>query len=99
LPRFTTPNAGRISTPVLSASATTRLTLLDFPPSTDPTSNARPLRGLGSFTVLEESAKSSYHALQVSVERRFDRGLQFRESWTWGHAIDEVSDPFDGRAF
>ena len=33
------------------------------------------------------------------MERRFERGFQFRESWTWGHVIDEVSDPFDGRAF
>jgi hypothetical protein len=50
-------------------------------------------------SILEGSAASSYHALQISVERRLQAGLQFRASWTWGHVIDEVSDPFDARAF
>lgn len=27
------------------------------------------------------------------------RNLQFRGNWTWSHAIDEVSDPFDARGF
>jgi len=26
-------------------------------------------------------------------------GLQFRGSWVWSHAIDEVSDPFESRGF
>jgi hypothetical protein len=69
------------------------------PPSTDPLRNERPQRGLGGFSVFENSASSIYHALQASVDRRLERGLQFRGSWTWGHAIDEVSDPFDSRAF
>jgi hypothetical protein len=75
------------------------LTLLANPPSTVPFQNARPQPGLGGFSVFENSAASTYHALQASVERRFERGLQFRGNWTWGHVIDEVSDPFDGRAF
>jgi Carboxypeptidase regulatory-like domain/TonB dependent receptor-like, beta-barrel len=99
LPRFATPNAGRISTPLLLASAVQPLTLRSFPPSTDPLSNSRPLAGLGGFSVFEDSAASGYHALQLSVERRLRQGLQFRGSWTWGHVIDEVSDPFDARAF
>lgn len=99
LPRFTTPNAGRISTPVLQISPVQPFTISAFPPTTDPRSNSRPVAGLGSFSVFEDSGVSSYHALQVSVERRLQRGLQFRGNWTWGHAIDEVSDPFDARGF
>jgi hypothetical protein len=99
LPRFTTPNAGRVSTPLLLISAVQEFTVRGFPPSTDPLSGARPVAGLGGYSVLEDSAASSYHALQVSLERRLQAGLQFRGSWTWGHVIDEVSDPFDARAF
>ncbi len=99
LPRFVTPNAGRISTPILLASAVTPLQLRDFPPSTDPTSNSRPDPRLGSFLVFQNSAQSTYHSLQLTIQRRLYRSLQFRSSWTWGHAIDEVSDPFDSRAF
>jgi Carboxypeptidase regulatory-like domain/TonB dependent receptor-like, beta-barrel len=99
LPRFSTPNAGRLSTPLLLASAVRPLTLLDYPPSNDPLSNSRPQPGLGSYSVFEDSADSNYHALQLSVERRLRRGLQFRGNWTWGHVVDQVSDPFDGRSF
>jgi hypothetical protein len=99
LPRFSTPNAGRLSTPLLLASAVTPLALVDYPPSSNPSSNSRPQPGLGSYSVFENSADSSYHAFQVAVERRLRRGLQFRGSWTWGHVVDQVSDPFDGRSF
>jgi len=48
---------------------------------------------------MENSASSSYHSMQLSVLRRSTGGLDFRSSWTWSHAIDEVSDMFDGRSF
>ncbi len=99
LARFATPNAGRISTPLLIASAVTPLTIRAFSPSTEPLSQGRPHRGLGGFVVFENSASSNYHALQVSLERRLQNGLQFRGNWTWAHAVDEVSDPFDARGF
>jgi hypothetical protein len=37
--------------------------------------------------------------MQVSVLRRSTGGLDFRSSWTWSHAIDDVSDMFDARSF
>ena len=61
--------------------------------------DGRSTRGLGAFTLLEDSATSEYHSLQLSVERRLSQGIQFRSNWTWAHAIDEVSDQFDGRGF
>ena len=36
-------------------------------------------------------ANSIYHALQVRVEKRFSRGLQFLTTYTWGKSIDNAS--------
>ena len=99
LSRFTTPNAGMIATPILFSSAQQSLLLLNLPPSVGGELGNRPTPGLGAFTILDDSASSSYHSMQLSVERRLSRGLQFRSNWTWAHAIDEVSDQFDGRGF
>ncbi|HEV8129739.1 MAG TPA: TonB-dependent receptor [Acidobacteriota bacterium] len=107
LVRFATPNAGLLSTPVLFFPFASRdprrpnqnLWIFDLPPTIPAPRSSRPEQALGAYTVFQDSAGSSYHSLQVSVEQRLRRGLQFRGSWTWSHAIDEVSDPFDGRGF
>ena len=99
LSRFTTPNGGLISTPILLSSPSLPLTILDLPPSIGETAGERPTDGLGAFSLLENSATSNYHSMQVSMEKRLSRGLQFRSNWTWSHVIDEVSDPFEGRSF
>ncbi len=36
-------------------------------------------------------ANSSYNALQTSLRKRFSHGLSFLASYTWSHAIDDVS--------
>ncbi len=94
LPRFTTPNGGFISAPLLLSSVSQPLTVFDLPPY-----GRRPVPSLGAFTVMENSASSSYHSMQLSVLRRSAGGLDFRSSWTWSHAMDEVSDMFDARSF
>jgi hypothetical protein len=93
LPRFRTPNGGLISSPVLLFSAGQPLTIADLPPY-----GQRPEPALGAYTVMENTAASSYHSMQLSVVKRWSRGLQFRSSWTWSHTIDEVSDLFDTRS-
>jgi hypothetical protein len=55
----------------------------------------RPFPLLGSFTSIESDANSSYHSLQVQLNKRFSHGIQFTTAYTWSHAIDEVSDVFD----
>jgi hypothetical protein len=55
----------------------------------------RPFPFLGSFASIESDANSNYHSLQVQLNKRFSRGLQFTTAYTWSHAIDEVSDLFD----
>jgi Carboxypeptidase regulatory-like domain/TonB dependent receptor len=39
---------------------------------------------------------SSYYGLQVSMTKRFSRGLQFNSNYTWSHALDTLSDAFNG---
>jgi len=46
---------------------------------------------VGTVTVFSNGATSDYHALQVQYDRRLSRGLQALASYTWSHAIDEVS--------
>src|ERR1700729_1505195 len=36
-------------------------------------------------------ANSSYNALEASLRKRFSHGLSFLASYTWSHAIDDVS--------
>lgn len=97
LTRFQTPNAGLIATPVLFSTPLLGLSVLDLPPHPIAGGEGRPDPDLGAFTVIENSAASEYHALQLSIERRFRTGLQFQFHWTWSHALDEVSDPFESR--
>ena len=51
----------------------------------------RPLRGIGNVTTDESNGNSSYHALQVWINRRFSESLAYQVSYTWGHAISDVS--------
>ncbi|HSO73510.1 MAG TPA: hypothetical protein VLU47_01635, partial [Blastocatellia bacterium] len=55
----------------------------------------RPFPLLGSITLIESDANSSFHSLQLQAVKRFSRGLQFTTAYSWSHAIDEVSDIFD----
>ena len=36
-------------------------------------------------------ANSAYNSLQVSLERRFSKGLQFLAAYTWSRSFDEAS--------
>jgi hypothetical protein len=54
----------------------------------------RPNPSLGAYQVFENSAASSYHALQIEARKRYSQGFQFTASYTWSHAIDDVSDVF-----
>ncbi len=40
---------------------------------------------------------SIYHSLQVNVKKNFSYGLQFNSGYTWGKAIDTLSDVFVGK--
>ena len=64
----------------------------------------RVLRGVGNITTDESNGNSSYHALQLWLNRRFSDRLAFQAAYTWGHSISDValtsftnttSDPFN----
>ncbi len=97
----------RFATPNLGPNAVPQVTIVKnlgnqpvfegkiIAPSRDTNLRGRPNPLLGSFTSIESDANSSYHALQLQLNKRFSGGLQFTTAYTWSHAIDEVSDVFD----
>lgn len=54
----------------------------------------RPNPNLGAYQVFENSASSTYHALQLEARKRYSQGFQFTASYAWSHAIDDASDVF-----
>ncbi|HYO83804.1 MAG TPA: TonB-dependent receptor plug domain-containing protein, partial [Bryobacteraceae bacterium] len=64
----------------------------------------------GPVLIADSGSSSSYHGLQLSVERRLTRGFSFEANYTWSKSIDEFSEdttpgqsasipiPFDRRA-
>jgi hypothetical protein len=40
--------------------------------------------------------RSTYHAFTTKLEKRFSNGLQFLESYTWGHALSDVGTTLSG---
>jgi hypothetical protein len=67
----------------------------------------RVLRGIGNVQTDESNGNSSYHAMQLWLNRRFSERLAFQVAYTWGHAISDVSltsftnttsDPFNFRS-
>ncbi len=49
---------------------------------------SREVVGVNAVTATRYDGKSSYHALQSKLEKRFVRGLSILASYTWAHAID-----------
>jgi hypothetical protein len=52
--------------------------------------NLLPYPGLGVITYFEPSAVSSYNSLQVSVNRRFARGMSFQAAYTWSKTLTDA---------
>ena len=78
-----------------------------FPDSGVLTRDNRVLQGIGNVNTDESNGNSSYHAMQLWLNRRFSDRLAFQAAYTWGHAISDValtsftnttSDPFNFRA-
>ncbi len=47
----------------------------------------RPYRGYGNINLWKYDGYSNYHALQASVNRRFDNGLMFSVFYVWSKAL------------
>jgi hypothetical protein len=57
-----------------------------------------PMQGVSTigFALNQTTAQSTYHSLQVSVNRRLSRGFQFSGSYTFSKSIDNASGPGGG---
>ncbi len=51
----------------------------------------RPYKGWGGITSFETMGSANYHALQMSANRRFTRGLQFGVAYTWSKVLGLVA--------
>ncbi|HWB86357.1 MAG TPA: TonB-dependent receptor [Bryobacteraceae bacterium] len=73
-----------------------------LPASQDPTTGKPlsdiflvPYQGYGPTIQLDEfGTNSSYHSMQLQLNRRFAHGLVFGASWTWSKSMDYVSNDF-----
>ncbi|MBZ2176193.1 MAG: TonB-dependent receptor domain-containing protein [Acidobacteriota bacterium] len=52
----------------------------------------RPFANYGATLVAGSGSTSSYHALQVSFERRMNRNFSIEANYTWSASIDEFSE-------
>ena len=57
----------------------------------DPTTGERPLAGFGSFGLKTNDGNDNFNALQISLHRRFVRGLLFQMNYMWSHGIADAS--------
>lgn len=55
-----------------------------------------PFPQFGGFTYLNYEGISSYNALQTKIQKRLSHGLQFLATYTWGHALDDATEPLGG---
>jgi hypothetical protein len=93
--RLTTPNLGPNVTPFLPVGVNPNLGFPVVPANLVQSIIAsRPDPFLGAIQIFENTANSSYHALQLEARKRYSHGLEFTASYTWSHAIDDVSDVF-----
>ncbi len=53
-----------------------------------PQSFMRPYIGYNDIGMRASASSSNYHSLQVSVQRRYARRIQFGGAWTWSKALD-----------
>ncbi|QOY91323.1 TonB-dependent receptor [Paludibaculum fermentans] len=51
----------------------------------------RPYKGYATIRVTNNEASSTYNALQVSVNRRFSKGLSYGLAYTYGKSTDDAS--------
>ncbi len=64
-----------------------------YPDRCSPIQDRVPYRNFNpAITAIANLYQSTYHAMTLKVDRRFSQGLQVLGAFTWGHAIDQVSE-------
>ena len=69
-------------------------TVLNVPvPGAGAISARRPIPQLSQISTIRWDGWATYHALTLSMKRRFTKALMFDANWTWSHSLDDASDP------
>lgn len=76
-----------LRTPNLNQATTPNLDVLQGNAGGD---NLLPYQGFGGITYFEPSAVSNYNSLQVSLNRRFTRGISFQAAYTWSKTLTDA---------
>ncbi len=98
LTRMVTPNGGSSVTPVQTLTLHSGpYPIISYDNSNNIDANQLPLLyrtnvPLGAYQIYTNSANSIYHALQLEARKRFYSNYSLTASYTWSHAIDDVSD-------
>ncbi len=61
--------------------------------------SAKPNQSLGIIRYLYWGSDSSYHAMNVNVDKRMSHGLQFQFAYTWSKSLDDNSSTIAGDTF
>jgi len=85
---------GRLACSAVRAACTAAFNAGEIPTKTFTSRRVNPT--LGSDNLRTNAFGSSYYGMQVSVTKRMSNGLQFNSNYTWSHAIDTISDAFNG---
>lgn len=56
----------------------------------------RPFPGFGNISYIEPSASSNYHSMQMSVNRRYTKGLLIGMNYTWSKVLGTQSNDLPG---
>jgi len=62
----------------------------NLPPRAGDIQQLRTFPSLGKITQRQHISNSIYHSLQLRVEKRLSRALQFQSSFTWAKSIDDA---------
>jgi hypothetical protein len=60
-------------------------------PGANPTDPSQTLDPYGSVDIKRDIGSSTYHAMGLALERRFNNGLSFQGRYTWSHSINDGS--------
>jgi hypothetical protein len=64
----------------------------------EPNTFFRPYRGYAAITEKQNTAVSTYNALQASFRHTFTHGLTLQAAYTWAHAIDDSTSTYSETA-
>lgn len=62
------------------------------PPGSGPVQSRRPYPRFTQGSIMEDSALSAYHALEIKAEKRFSQGLSFLAAYNASKSIDFIGD-------